>query len=122
MGLADDLMKGVRASTPELKAFHRNIAEQMEAEQTQWIADLRAAGVKAAHPDDGWVDRQENYVRLVYPQFDDGIVVGDIIALGWPQRHRTTPQHRLVKVVRIEPTPNWWSSCTSIFYFVPHVT
>lgn len=51
-------------------------------DEQRWIADLRASGVKAAHPDDGWVNREKNSVAFTYPQFDDGPVVGDVIALG----------------------------------------
>lgn len=53
------------------------------AEQRQWVADQRALGCKAAHPDDGWVDREANTVGLCYPQFNDGLGVGDVLALGW---------------------------------------
>jgi hypothetical protein len=50
----------------------------------RWIEALRKRGIKAAHPDDGWVDRENNEVQLVYPQFNDGVEIGDTIALGWP--------------------------------------
>lgn len=64
-------------------------AEQGDlAREQQWIAELAAAGVRAAHPDDGWVDRHTNTVALVYPQFDFGVHAGDRIALGWPDRYR----------------------------------
>jgi hypothetical protein len=57
--------------------------------------------VKAAHPDDGWVTRtkaeRHDFVQFAYPQFDDGVSVGDLIALGWPD------EFRVRKVVRIEP-------------------
>jgi hypothetical protein len=49
-----------------------------------WIEDLRGQGIKAAHPDDGWVDRQRNTIHLAYPQFNDGLAVGELLALGWP--------------------------------------
>lgn len=58
------------------------------AREQEWIAELMEAGVRAAHPDDGWVDREANTVALVYPQFDLGVQAGDIIALGRPDRHR----------------------------------
>ena len=54
MGLAQDLMRGVRGQ-PGAMAMMRDIATTIEQQQAEWIAALRAAGVKAAHPDDGWV-------------------------------------------------------------------
>lgn len=76
------------------------IGNQMREEQDRWIAGLRTMGVKAAHPDDGWVDRKKadrhDFVQFVYPQFDDGVSQGDLIALGWPG------QFRVRKVIRIE--------------------
>lgn len=62
----------------------------------KWIASLRGDGIKAAHPDDGWVDRQNNTVHFAYPDFDDGVEVGDRIALGWPD------EWRIVKVVGVK--------------------
>lgn len=70
-----------------VSTFARIVSEQRERE-AEWIKQLRAAGVKAAHPDDGWVDRDVNVVTLVYPQFNDGAAVGDVVALGWPDRWR----------------------------------
>lgn len=64
------------------------IDRNMAAEVREWIAKLRAAGVKAAHPDDGWVDREADTVHLCYPQFNDGLGVGDLLALGGPERSR----------------------------------
>lgn len=82
--------------------------EQHNVEQ-QWIADLRAKGVKAAQPDDGWVDRNENSVKFAYPQFNDGVQVGDTIALGWHDRSR------LVKVTRIEK-PRFCGTLDTYFF------
>lgn len=56
--------------------------------ERQWCDELREAGIRAAHPDDGWVDRQANTVRLEYPQFAGRLEVGDLIALGQPERYR----------------------------------
>jgi hypothetical protein len=98
MGLAQDLMRGV-SGQPDAVALFANIAADMERNQAGWIAALRASGVKAAHPDDGWVDRECNTVFFCYPQFDDGVAVGDLIALGWPQWNSKKPQHRIVRVI-----------------------
>lgn len=61
-------------------------AAQVEYAQREreWIADLRARGIVAAHPDDGWVNRDLNEIFFAYPQFDDGVRVGARVALGEP--------------------------------------
>lgn len=97
MGLADVLMRGVTGKAGAM-AIMRDIATTMEQQQEEWISGLRAAGVKAAHPDDGWVDRDANTVCFVYPQFDDGVNVGNLIALGWPTWSGNKSQHRIVRV------------------------
>lgn len=84
------------------------IGREMEAEKKAWIADLRAYGVKAAHPNDGWVDREKHEVFLCYPQFNDGVTVGDTIALGSPGRKTL-----LVKVIGsralfLDPSMVYW--------------
>lgn len=66
--------------------------------ERKWVAMLRSKGIKAAHPDDGWVSRKgerttmgrmgDNSVALCYPQFNDGIKSGDFIALGWHDKFR----------------------------------
>ena len=58
------------------------IGAESKAEERSWIEQLQADGIKAAHPDDGWVNRERNEVHFAYPQFNDGVTVGDRIALG----------------------------------------
>lgn len=98
MGLASDLMRGVSGQA-RFVALYADIATSMERDQEAWIAALRAAGVMAAHPDDGWVNRKDNRVQFVYPQFNDGAKAGDLVALGWPQWSSAKPQHRIVRLV-----------------------
>lgn len=87
--------------TPEAVAVAIDIENRMQAQEGDWIAKLRAAGVKAAHPDDGWVHRTDDpCVHLEYPSFNDGVGVGDLIALGWGW----DPKYRIVRVTRIEET------------------
>lgn len=73
------------------------IGATLAAEQREWNARLRAQGVKAAHPDDGWVDRANSTVQFSYPAFDDRVQVGDLIALGWPWRG-----YRIVRCTDVE--------------------
>jgi hypothetical protein len=105
MGLEQDLMSGV-SGAPGAVAMYASIAASMEREQGAWIADLRAAGVKAAHPDDGWVNRKCNTVRFVYPQFNDGAKAGDLVALGWPAWLGKT-QHRIVRLIGRDAFSCW---------------
>jgi hypothetical protein len=62
--------------------------ERYYERERRWCDELREAGIKAAHPDDGWVDREANTVRLEYPQFVGPLAVGDVIALGQPEGYR----------------------------------
>ncbi len=57
--------------------------KQSDTLKIKWINDLRSENIKAAHPDDGWVDRKANTVVFAYPQFYDDVGVGSLIALGW---------------------------------------
>jgi len=76
----------------KLRAEHQRRRED-------WIAKLRSDGVKMARPDDGWVDRENDVIRgpHCYPDFDDGVVVGDLVALGTPG------SYRLVRITQIRP-------------------
>lgn len=58
----------------------------------KWLIDK--LGVAAIHPDDGWVNRKENTVHLVYPRYKAEIVHGSLIALGQPWSG-----YRIVKVI-----------------------
>jgi len=87
---------GTVRGIPQLVAQAVQIDEQMVGEKLDAIKKLREQGVKAAHPDDGWVNREKNTVRLEYPIFNDNPQVGDLIALGWPWRG-----YRLVLVTEL---------------------
>lgn len=78
----------------------KRIGKEMAENEREWVEQLRSQGVKAAHPDDGWVDRENNTIYFAYPQFNDGVQIGDTIALGWDW-HRT----RLVRVIGVIEQP-----------------
>lgn len=103
MNLADQLMSGLRAA-PETRAEFQSIALEMQRDLDAWVASLRKAGVKAAHPDDGWVDRQRNTVRFNYPHFFDDPHIGDLVALGNPKYHPKGCAARLVRLTHHETT------------------
>ncbi len=104
----------------DLVERYAGICHRMQGERARWIAWLRAYGIKAAHPDDGWVTRNTNmkddgsrrdWVELVYPMFDDGVVAGDLIALGWPDRFR------VVRVTAVRSRGFLWA--TTVYEFAP---
>jgi hypothetical protein len=91
---------GTRVSGRHAFVSHaRQVGREHRATEEAWVEALRAVGVKAAHPDDGWVDRKDNRVHLAYPQFNDGLGLGDWLALGHPG------DMRIVRVIGMEPNP-----------------
>ena len=78
--------------------YYKIVAQQKLDEQ-DWISKLRGQGVKACHPNDGWVNRNDNKIHLCYPLFNDGVGVGDKIMLGWVNDKKS---ERLVEVTEIE--------------------
>src|SRR5258706_4814666 len=72
--------------------------DSFRGRENQWLEQMKLEGVMAVHPDDGWVDRKENYVIFSYPQYRNAVKEGDIVVLG----HHTA--YRRVKVIRIEPS------------------
>lgn len=70
---------------------------RIDAEEQAWCQRLRDEGIAAAHPDDGWVDRQKNTVRFAYPHFHARpIEAGAKVALGWPDKYR------IVEITKVE--------------------
>lgn len=89
-------------------AIYNQVVREQAAAKIEWVKLLRENGVKAAHPDDGWVNREKYWVILCYPQFDDGVRVGDEICLGWPDRE----WNPIVTVTRIEK-----SGFDTVYYY-----
>jgi hypothetical protein len=73
----------------EFVTLYAKEAQKQIFDNEQWIKLLYKKGYKAAHPDDGWVNRKDNYVQLSHPHFVLHIEVGDLIALGTPINYRT---------------------------------
>lgn len=83
-----NLLRACASGGAEFVDRWRQSCNEGEQRESRWVAGLRSMGIKAAHPDDGWVDREKNSVNFCYPQFNDGVKEGDQIALGWPERWR----------------------------------
>lgn len=71
----------------ECKSNWDNIILEAEKTEREWIKEMRKLGVKAAHPNDGWVDRERNIIDFCYPQFYDSLQAGDVCALGKPNKY-----------------------------------
>jgi hypothetical protein len=76
----EDCLIGGSASD---QALWKSVCKEVDDLNKKWVDKLRQEGFKAAHPNDGWVDRENNKFELAYPHFDDGIEVGDKVMLGW---------------------------------------
>lgn len=80
----DGLMTATEGNEHHVHSYNQICAEYDEAGK-EWVAELRDQGYVAAHPNDGWVDRDEKRFSLVYPHFQDKEVLqtGDPVMLGW---------------------------------------
>lgn len=79
-----DLRSCARGGDPKYVAQWHQVCAQGEEAKRQWVTELRAQGFKAAHPNDGHVDRERFTLVLQYPQFNDGAGPGDLVMLGSP--------------------------------------
>jgi hypothetical protein len=78
-----------------ISLWHQTCIESYEKEN-KWIEYLKSKNIKASHPDDGWVNREKNYIQFCYPHFKENIQIGDFIALG------SYRKYRIVKIIKIE--------------------
>ena len=81
-------MAGLVKGQPKFVSLWVDACMKIQCERDLWVASLRKMCVAAAHPDDGWVNREENRLQLVNPHFNDGVGVGSLVALGSPAKHR----------------------------------
>ena len=58
------------------------IKRDSENKKNIWVEWLKEGGIKGAHPDDGWHNREECYFSFSYPYFNNGVDIGDMVALG----------------------------------------
>jgi len=82
-----------KSSNPNFMEHWKNICMEADKKEEQWVNKLRADGVSASHPNDGWINRKDNELILIYPEFNDGVKIGSIVALGDPDKYK------LVKII-----------------------
>lgn len=84
-----DYRGAMTGGSAEHQALWLKICDEHDKLEAAFVEWLRARGVKMAHPNDGWIDRENNIARPSYPHFDDGAEVGDLVCFGW---HDTKPE------------------------------
>jgi hypothetical protein len=108
MGTTMDLRNCV-SGEPKFVALWHQICDKQTENEGEWVAGLLTAGFKAAHPNDGWVNRKDNEVFFSYPQFNDGAGLGDRVMLGWPWDKTSWCAVRLIgKRVTAIGKMVWW--------------
>ena len=93
----------VKTKHPGIAQLWADICSEQVREEEAWIVHLRAHGIKAAHPNDGWVKRDRKEVHFAYPFFNDGCGVGDLVMLGWPDKS-AQKSLRLVRIIGFRDT------------------
>ncbi len=73
------MAKSVRESF--MDCFNESVRTNRELTE-DWIKKLKSLGVKASHPNDGWIDREKKIAFFSYPHFNIGVDLGNKIALG----------------------------------------
>lgn len=68
--------------------IYDKICGKHERDKQEWVKRLRELGIKGSHPNDGWHEREKHYFQFSYPHFNDGIEVGDMVALGTYEKFR----------------------------------
>ena len=88
------------AASGDLVSAWVDSVNNAQKSESEWIKRLKREGYKAAHPNDRWVNRKDNKIHLCYPQFNDGLQVGDNIMFG-----SSSGDERPVKIIGIEKGP-----------------
>jgi len=86
----DDIRNSMSGNSDIIEVW-KKVVDKHQNEEIEWIENLRKQGYKASHPNDGWVDRENNKIYLAYPQFNDGIGVNDKLMIGSPNSDNNRP-------------------------------
>lgn len=104
-----DIRNCMIGGKPEDRLLWNSICDDMESEKAKWVSELRKSGFKAAHPNDGWVDREKKELHFAYPHFNDGAGVGDLVMLGWATGNKYLRPVRLTGRRESMSGLVWWS-------------
>ena len=124
----DDFSVGTAndAAGAEFIAGLAQIVADGEKKEAEWIEHLRQQGIKAAHPNDGWMQLEhpslgwmnrgewdslmvqyqdgredaDKRITLQYPQFNDGVDVGDNMVLG---NYRRPEEAKVIQLTEAMP-------------------
>lgn len=90
---------------PQFEALWAEAGSEIAAERQLWVAEMRALGATVVMPDDGWVDRAENWLSVPdYADFALPAYPGDLIALGGPHSWRLV---KVTDVLPVAPFSGW---------------
>lgn len=65
----------------------------------KFIQILRNDGFKCCHPNDGWVDRENNEIYLAYSYFNDGLDIGELLMIAYNPTCTNNGEIRPVKII-----------------------
>lgn len=99
--------RGLVSGRADLVSLWHRICDDADSRNAAWIAGLRGKGFKAAHPNDGWVNREDRYLTPCYPQFNDGVKAGDLIMLGWSFDEKSWRPVRIAAITK-NFSERWW--------------
>lgn len=86
-----------KTNDPKIAKLWEDICNDQQKRHDEWVEYLRGNGIAAAHPDDGWVDRENNTIQFAYPGFGrNNIKIGALVALG------NYKKYRIVKIIEEE--------------------
>lgn len=96
------------------KLFNEAVSKS-RLESIEWLAKLKNDGIVAAHPEDGWVDRNKNQIIFVHAYFMNAVIdVGDRVVIGNPKKYRIV---RIIEVVDAGPIWNALNPGTKFYNF-----
>lgn len=110
----DEYIKCCTSKDPNMIGMWTSACKAAQADEDAWVKKLKANNIVAAHPDDGWVDREENFVDMCYPYFNIGIEIGSLIVLGWPEQFRVVRVTSIGTSGPLTETPLYYFTGTSI--------
>ena len=110
----DETIYGKVSGRPDLVEQWKDGCRVSAYERKAWVKKMRALGVRASHPDDGWVDRENNHLQLCYPDFERSLAVGSLIALGGPENYR------LVRVTKVDTEQRIIPDSLITYEYEPH--